>query len=375
MEKIDVLYDEYKVNRIVGARDPMANLLEKSQKLPTPIFKGLVFHLPFALLAPTGFILNESEDILQTQIQIIGHPNHLFNVRVEAEEYKEKLLEEAVIVSLLFANGKPYADNPFTVNGTAIFPGDRLGKLTHTIVAAQIPIDKVRDDFKWDTGLFCDLAVDAVNRFVAHYKVKSGWPSDWLAFIPSLTSPMVMEFKVLTTLVDNRTFIERYLDMSGLVMSTIPENIAVDLKAVLLTNEEPDLIATYYLQIDNRISIKDWRSVAIDSAVLFESWLTTKLKSIYKSQGLSGKQIKLKFSIGEERRPMAALDIVTLLLPEILGFEFKDTEQCKELLKNVFTLRNHVVHGRRFKVTKFEAELSYSTVKQAIGYIDLHMNR
>jgi hypothetical protein len=374
LKPINELYTKYKAPRMGGSRTREDVLIQQSEAYPKPVRKGLLFHLPFTLLVPPGFEVIESEDPTQIRIKTSPHPNNVFDVRVSSSEYSKKTVDESIIIPLRFLQVNHAKTSGWDVSGIVQFNGDRLGKLTHTSVYVEFPIEKVSNEFKWDNGLYCDLSIDAVNRFVEHYKVVMNMPIPVLAHIPAITSAMVMNFKIFTGIEGNEYYVEDYADVNGMVMYYMPEEIAIKIKGILLTDEEPDLITTYHFQINNNIGLKDWRSVAIDSAVLFERWMTLELKKFYKSKGLNSRQIKDKFSIGEEHRPMAITDIVTLLIPDSLGISFKNTDQCKALLTHVFTLRNHVVHGRRFRVSRHEATLSYKSVEEAIKYLKPHLS-
>jgi hypothetical protein len=365
------IQEEYGAPYSSRRRESRDNLVKQGQLLSKPLERILLFHLPFALSTLEGFVANEQDgDSLATTKPVNGNA---FDVLISTEPYAEKVNGSTMIVPLRFAHRNHVSITRLEVTGTAMFGGDSLGKLSHTVVIARIDARNIPDDFKWDNGLYCDLATDAVNRFVEHYKIESGLPMRYVAHITRVTASMIMRFEILTIFDKRENYIEEYSDINGFMIGVLNEQVYHKLNSLLSTNAEPPIIESYYLQIENSLMVKNWRAAAIDCAVLFEAWLTPALKAIYKSQKLKSADIKNKFKTGEKHEPMPLGQIIAEVIQDATGFTFQETPECEELLVHSITLRNHIVHGRKFAVSGNEAQRSYAAIKAAIALIKQHM--
>ncbi|ALW86307.1 hypothetical protein AUC43_15185 [Hymenobacter sedentarius] len=181
---------------------------------------------------------------------------------------------------------------------------------------------------------------------------------------------MIMAFTVLTDFDDFAYDVEEYFDLNGQIIGELPEADAVTLKELIASGEPPALLDALHSQIRNSLDLKDWRSAAIDSAILLETWLTPKLKAAYTAKGLKNREIKERFKTGELHLPISLGDILVTLIPDALGFNFDGSDEYEALKTKTITLRNHIVHGRKHFVTKAEAELSYASVNKAIEFIE-----
>lgn len=111
------------------------------------------------------------------------------------------------------------------------------------------------------------------------------------------------------------------------------------------------------------MDLKEWRLAAIEAAVLFETFLNTKLREEYRSKGMSDPDIEDKFHKNDRfKTPLSSYAIAKNLVKDVTGFDFSTASEFQDWSVNTKDLRNDVVHGKKFKVTKEEAELSYSCV-------------
>ena len=50
-------------------------------------------------------------------------------------------------------------------------PGDRTGRASFSSVRVNFDLKFINPEYHWDMALFCNLSINAVNKFIEHYRV------------------------------------------------------------------------------------------------------------------------------------------------------------------------------------------------------------
>jgi len=282
-------------------------------------------------------------------------------------------------------------NNPANLCGE--IAGDRAGKASFSSVKVNFDLRMFESSFYFNTKYFVNLAVDAVNKFIEHYRVQTG-----KFYIRPITPAIVQSFTIFNEIRNQPTFHQHYItDASVLsVIDNEPTNIPpskyhmdatmqgmggaisdeIDqsLRNVLGTDEEPSIIDTLHLEVKDKLDLREWRLAAIEAAVLFETFLNTRLREVYRSKGLSESDIEDKFHKTDRfRTPLSSYAMAKVLVNGATGFDFSSTVEFQDWSTNTKNLRNNVVHGKVYKVSKQEATLSYQSVVDSIKLISPHM--
>ncbi len=282
-------------------------------------------------------------------------------------------------------------NNPANLCGE--IAGDRAGRASFSSVRVNFDLRMFDPRFYFNTKYFVNLAVDAVNKFIENYRVYTG-----KFYIRPVTPAIIQSFTIFNEIRNQPTFHQHYvtdssvLDVSDNEPSTLPpssyhmdalmqgmggsisDEIDAKLRDVLATDIEPSIIETLHLEVKDKLDLREWRLAAIEAAVLFETFLNTCLREEYKAKGLPESEIEDKFHKTDRfRTPLSSYAIAKTLVSDATGFDFSETPEFQAWSNHTKDLRNDVVHGKTYKVSKQQATLSYQCVVDAINIISAHM--
>ena len=241
-----------------------------------------------------------------------------------------------------------------------------------------------------NTQYFVKLAIDGVNKFIEHYRVLTG-----RFYIRPITPAIVQGFTIFNSMTDGSTFTQQYvtdksvIDVAKAKTGNLPpstyhmdamlhgmggaidDQIDTTLRSMLNQDIEPPIIETLHLEVKDKLDLREWRLAVIESAVLFETYLNSKMRKVYKEQGLSESDMEDKFYKNDGyRTPLSSYAIASSIVQDATGFDFKSTSEFQAWSVHTKDLRNDVVHGKKYKVNQEEAVLSYNSVLNAIRLID-----
>lgn len=246
-------------------------------------------------------------------------------------------------------------------------PGDRTGKSSFSSVRVMIAMQDIDPRHHKNTPLFCDLAVVAINHFISHYRVIADRP-----YVGSVTMPMIHSFTVTTQFEDGSRTTQQYGASSGPLRGmggAIPDDQDQELREAVASPRPPDLAKTLDANIRDYLSLQNWRLAIIESAVAFEAWLSSFLRLKFDANGLSPEEIDQKF-LTARGLPRSITSIAKNLVNEAINFDFASSTEYAAWEVDVRDIRNDVVHGKRFDISKHEAERAYSSMKSAISVIE-----
>ena len=282
-------------------------------------------------------------------------------------------------------------NNPANLCGE--IEGDRTGRASFSSVRVNFDLKAFNSKLYMNTKYFVKLAIDGVNKFIEHYRVLTE-----KFYIRPITPAIIQNFTIFNSITDGSTFTQQYVtdkcvieiaeeETSNLPPSTyhmdamlhgmggsIDETIDLFLRKTLDKDIEPSIIETLHLEVKDKLDLREWRLAAIESAVLFETYLNSELRKMYRNRGLPETEIEDKFHRNDRyRTPLSSYAIATQLVQDATGFDFQSTPEFQAWSVNTKDLRNDVVHGKKYKVTQIEAELSYQCVTNAIHLINLQL--
>lgn len=245
-------------------------------------------------------------------------------------------------------------------------PGDRCGKSSFTSARVLIDLKQFPSEKHWDMELFCRVAVDAVNHFVEHYRVMAYRP-----LISPVTLSAIQEFQVHSIFDDDSTQAQVYGHGSGAMVTfvqALDPTLDSQLRAAVSKPDPAFIGETLEADILSHLDLCEWRLVVIQSAVLFEAWLSRFVRARFARKGLPATDIDMKF-LKPNGEPRSAWYIATVLIEEATGYDFKATSACTDWSTKARDLRNDLVHGKRFDVTSGEANEAYQSVGAAIALL------
>lgn len=281
-------------------------------------------------------------------------------------------------------------NNPANLCGE--IEGDRTGRASFSSVRVNFDLRIFDSKYFFNTKYFVNLAIDSVNKFIEHYRIATG-----KHYIRPVTPATIQSFTIFNEYKEQPTFVQHYVtdkpvlevdeDNPSLPPSSyhmdammrgmggsIPDDIDANIRETLENDIEPSIIETLQLEVKDKLDLREWRLAAIEAAVLFETFLNIKLRDVYKAQGIPDSDIEDKFHKNDRQRtPLSSYAIAKNLIKDATGFDFASTTEFGEWSNKTKDLRNELVHGKKYKVTKEEAQLSYKCVANSINLISQHL--
>lgn len=369
-------------------------------------YKSIYFDLPFLIFVKDGFkdkeleewfnAYNNKKDLPYSRYAPNCKKADRFIIGSGVPVYIPSKIEKAYIVKIydLFVDIqflRRITQNK-SVDLCGEIEGDRTGRASFSSV--RINFDLKQFDIKkfHNTKYFINLAIEAVNKFIEHYRVITG-----KFYIRPITPAIIQEFLIFDSYKGDSTIIKSYVTDRSILNDkednelfhgldyhmdatmrgmggSIPDEEDLELRQILDKDIEPSIIKTLQLEVKDKLDLREWRLAAIESAVLFETFLNIKLRGAYKKSGLSDIEIENKFHENDRHKtPLSSYKIAKLLVKDALGFDFSLTSEFREWCRNTKDLRNEIVHGKKYKVTREEATLGYDSVKKSISLISRYL--
>ncbi|MFA4829891.1 MAG: hypothetical protein WC855_13550 [Thermodesulfovibrionales bacterium] len=282
-------------------------------------------------------------------------------------------------------------NNPANLCGEIV--GDRTGRASFSSVRVNFDLRIFKSNLYMNTKYFVKLSIEGVNKFIEHYRVLTG-----KFYIRPITPAIIQGFTIFNSMIDGSTFTQQYvtdksvIDVDETKTDNLPpstyhmdamlhgmggaidDQIDTTLRSTLNQDIEPSIIETLHLEVKDKLDLREWRLAVIESAVLFETYLNSEMRKVYKEQGLSGSDIEDKFHKNDRyRTPLSSYVIASSIVQDATGFDFKSTSEFQAWSVHTKDLRNDVVHGKKYKVSQEEAVLSYTSVLNAIRLIESNM--
>lgn len=244
-------------------------------------------------------------------------------------------------------------------------PGDRTGKASFSSVRVVLDAES-RPDFAADPDLACSIAIEAINFFIDHYRDIADRP-----FINHVTPQMIQEFYITTVLMDGTESRMEYGKASGAMRGfggALEPELDAKLRVALLNGGKPSILRILQLNIQDYLDLHDWRLALIESAVLFEAWISSFVRDRFAKKGLPFTDIDAKF-LDSRGLPRSVTSIAKKLVLDATGFDFGSTIECSTWETKVRDTRNALVHGKQFDVSPQDANDAVSAVRAAIALL------
>lgn len=245
-------------------------------------------------------------------------------------------------------------------------PGDRTGRASFSSVLVLIdPDDLTRDQFQ-NPQFIAQLAVDATNHLIGHYRILADRP-----FIRSVTVSEVQEFVFYTTHADGTETQMEFGSGSGPLhgfWGAIEDSIDAALREAVSQETPPSIVATLDADIRDHLDLREWRLALIQTAVVFEALLSEFIRKWFGDQGLSEEAINQKF-FRKAGLPHSATYLARVVVKEATGNDFAQTKEFEHWASNVRDPRNDIVHGKRFLVAAQDAYAAYNATAAAIALL------
>lgn len=270
--------------------------------------------------------------------------------------------------------------------------GDRSGKASFSSVFITFDLENIDTDKYWNSSYFINLAIEAINRFIELYRVYAD-----RHYVRQVTTSTIQNFMISNYIRGKRTTFNQEYIINEQSLDTINKNdIEIPLISMPITlnglglniddevdkkirqdlskNEAPPILEVLDLEVKDKLDLREWRLASIESAILFESYLNIKIREKLKRDGLEETDIEAKFCKKDKNKtPYSSYEIASKILHSVTNFKFHDTNEFKNWCKNTKDLRNSIVHGKKFIVTKEQAHLSYKSTSEAINLLENYL--
>ena len=98
---------------------------------------------------------------------------------------------------------------------------------------------------------------------------------------------------------------------------------------------QPSILQTLNLEVQDKLDLREWRLAVIESAVLFETYLNTLLRDIYKNRGFKEDQVEDKFHRNDKyKTPLSSFAIAKKLVKDATGYDLESTPEFASWAKN-----------------------------------------
>ncbi len=243
-------------------------------------------------------------------------------------------------------------------------PGDRTGRASFSSVRVMFDMTSINPEHHQNFPLFCQLALQAINHFIDHYRVIADRP-----YIGPVTMAVIQSFNVTTEFEDGEQINQQYGSGSGPLNGmggAIPDEQDRALRAAVSRPIPPNIDEMLDANIRNYLDLQEWRLAVVESAVAFEAWVSRYLRERLAACGTSDVE---QFFLDSRGLPRSMTSIAQKLVKQLTGHNFGETDEYKAWASKVRDLRNDIVHGKRFDVTREQAIRAYDAMKAAIKNI------
>lgn len=315
---------------------------------------SVVFSLPYLIFVEDGFNIQDEENL------------EIDEKKVLQDAYVIKL-DDGIEVGIQFCK-RANINNDASVKMCGAVNGDRTGKNGYSFVKVNFISEQFEKEKYFNMIHFAFLSVKAVNKFIEHYRFIT-----MKYYIDKVTSQTIQTFTTITYLNDGTSQSQVYGDANGPLYGmggAIPSNENEEIRQSLIEDKEISLIDSMHLDILDKIDLKEYRFSVIESAIMYETWLNIFIRNKLKEKGLSEDEIekKLKNKRGE---PRSAYNLSKTMIKELTSIDFSKTEDFDNWCLHTKNLRNEIVHGKKYSVTKDEAIKAYHSAIHPINKMEL----
>lgn len=351
-----------------------------------PYYKTIYFDLPFLIFVKDGFKDKDLEDWAKAYVAgekdlpyssyappqndpssiIIGNNLPVYLPTGDSAKAHVVNLGNNVVVGIQFLR----RINQISTRKLFLeIEGDRTGRVSFSSVRINFDLSLFDPSKYNDTTFFIDTSVDAINKFIAHYKVIAN-----RFYIRPITPSLIHEFYIVTDFSNKEIETHTYYAPSSRALHGLGGSITDDedniLREALTNEEEPPLLETLELEINDKLDLREWKLAVIEASVLFETWLSLHVRSLFKAVGHPDEEIDDKFYRNDNNKtPLTAYAIAKNLINEATGYDFENTQEFTDWCTYSKDLRNNIVHGKQHSVTRDEAIKCCDSVKLAIEKI------
>lgn len=360
--------------------------MQKTQlENPELYYKEVYFDLPYLIMVDDGFRDQTLEDWAEAfskneklpYSQYAPPPNEpgylsigggfpvYIPKEINSNAYVVNLIEQNLKVGLQFLR-RINQKSTTKLCGEVI--GDRTGRASFSSVRVNFDLKLLKKEFHQKMGLFVELSVKAVNLFLENYRSINDRP-----YINKVTPQIIQTFLIFNRYTNGETKTQTYGSGSGSLVG-LGSNISSEqddlLREKLANGDIPLIVDSLELEIKDKLDLRDWRLAAVDSAVLFETWLRVFIREQFKLKGLSKDKIDGKFHRNDQNKtPHSTYHLAKVVIKQCCGFDFFNTDEFENWSENTRELRNNIIHGSKYKVLEKEARESFNSVIKAIKLI------
>jgi hypothetical protein len=246
-------------------------------------------------------------------------------------------------------------------------PGDRTGRASFSSVLVIMRYADLEEANRDNPEYSAQVAVDAVNHLVDHYRVIADRP--WVSHV---TCSVIQEFRIFRQYDDGPDDQMEFGSGSGPLEGfggALDEALETQLRAAVAQEQSSDFVSRLDADIRDHLDLQEWRLAIIQSAVLFEAWLSSFIRRRFATKGLAANVIDDKF-INARGLPKSATALASQVVNEATGFDFEGTPHFASWAADVRDPRNELVHGKRSAASRVEATAAYSATIAAIKLLD-----
>ncbi|WED24054.1 hypothetical protein L3Q72_22755 [Vibrio sp. JC009] len=269
---------------------------------------------------------------------------------------------------------------PLAVAEGAKVDVDRYGQLSRSIVLVALPkctlidLGITSDEFEDKTfeneidGKVLAYSLELLNKFAAKYAQVT---NDFWVSIP--TKEEILSHKIIRAdrgskrIPTLKMFPEKtyFSGGKGHFISTTKDCLLRE----MLREESPDTVDLLLLSAKDFISREQFALAIVQCAVAFEYYIYNDLIEF------PSKTKRKQFMDKHTKKPDCGCHIginefCRTGISEFLGIEFSSTGEFENIVSNVTSVRNKIVHGTPVKVDKEQADLAISSTINAIGYLE-----
>lgn len=234
-------------------------------------------------------------------------------------------------------------------------PGDRTGRASFSSVECFFYANALGDS-NIALSDWASAAIEIVNHFIQHYRVIAN-----RFYLYPVTQSIIQYFNIGTFTGGSDPTWQLYATGSGPVHmfgGAIPDDQDIRLRNAIANTAPPDVKLVLDQQVHSYLDLREWRLAIIETAVLFEAFLTYILGEYLKSHGRSVKEIHALLH-RDDGRPHEVEHLAKAVVRRVTGFDFASTNEFQRWKEDVSRKRNQVVHGYRFDVSQAEAEQAF----------------
>jgi len=243
--------------------------------------------------------------------------------------------------------------------------GDRTGRASFSSVECFFYADALGDT-NIELSDWASAAIEVVNHFIQHYRVIAN-----RFYLYPVTPSIIQYFNIGTFTVGNDPTWQLYVTGSGpahMFGGAIPDDQDIRLRNAIANTAPPDVKLVLDQQVHSYLDLREWRLAIIETAVLFEAFLTYILEDYLKNHGHSEMAIHALLH-RDDGRPHEVEHLAKVVVRKVTGFDFASTNEFQRWKEDVSRKRNQVVHGHRFDLSKAEAEQAFKAAIDAANLL------